>query len=216
MDQMIRVLARGGDCLADIALLRARPERFSPVAPDPTVSRLIARLAADAARALKAIRAARASARARAWTLADHNAPGANGELIPLDLDATIVVVAHSDKDQATPTWKKTFGFHPMTVFAHHEAAGSGESLAITLRPGDAGSNTAADHIDTTRLALAQLPKQRRCQVLIRTDSGGDTHDFLSWLTWPGRWLNYSIEFTLTDDIQTAILRLPKTAAPAR
>jgi hypothetical protein len=31
-----------------------------------------------------------------------------------------------------------------------HGAAGSGESLAIVLRPGNAGSNTAADHIEAT------------------------------------------------------------------
>ena len=133
---------------------------------------------------MKAIRAARATARARAWTLAGPAAPGADGELIPLDIDATILI-AHSDKQQAAPTWKKTFGFHPMTVFADHGPRGSGEPLAIVLRPGNAGSNTAADHIEATRLALAQLPKQCRRQVLIRTDSGGGTHEFLAWLTSP-------------------------------
>ena len=56
-------VALGGDCLADIAVLRAQPELFGPVASDPVVSRLVARLAADAPRALKAIRAARAAAR---------------------------------------------------------------------------------------------------------------------------------------------------------
>ncbi|MFF4777001.1 IS1380 family transposase [Microtetraspora fusca] len=204
-------LALGGDCLADIAILRSQPELFGHVASDPTVSRLIDRLAADPARALKAIRAARAIARRQAWTLAGQHAPGTDGELIPIDIDATIVI-AHSDKDQATPTWKKTFGFHPMTVFADHGADGAGEPLAIVLRPGNAGSNTAADHIDATRLALAQLPKQRRRQVLIRTDSGGGTHEFLTWLTRPGRRLAYSIGFTLTDDIQQAILTLPPDA----
>ena len=63
-------LALGGDCLADIALLRAEPGLFGPVASDPVVSRLVAQLAADAPRALKAIRAARAAARQRAWELA--------------------------------------------------------------------------------------------------------------------------------------------------
>lgn len=204
-------LALGGDCLADIALLRAQPELFGPVASDPTVSHLIDRLATDSTRALKAIRAARATARARAWMLAGPAAPGADGELIPLDIDATILI-AHSDKQQAAPTWKKTFGFHPMTVFVDHREGGSGEPLAIVLRPGNAGSNTAADHIAAARLALAQLPRHRRHQVLIRTDSGGGTHEFLTWLSRPGRRLAYSIGFTLTDDIQHAILRLPKTA----
>jgi hypothetical protein len=34
-------LAVGGDCLADIAQLRAHPQVFGPVASDPTVSRCI-------------------------------------------------------------------------------------------------------------------------------------------------------------------------------
>ncbi|WP_449063362.1 IS1380 family transposase [Planomonospora algeriensis] len=204
-------LALGGDCLADLALLRTQPDLFGPVASDPTVSRLIDRLAADSTRALKAIRAARAHARSRAWHLAGPAAPGADGELIPIDLDAT-VVIAHSDKQHAAPTWKKTFGFHPMTVFADHGAGGSGEPLAIMLRPGNAGSNTAADHITAVRLAQAQLPAHLRRRVLIRTDAGGGTHTSLSWLSRPGRRLRYSIGFTLTDDIQNAILALPATA----
>ncbi|ETK32812.1 hypothetical protein MPTA5024_27855 [Microbispora sp. ATCC PTA-5024] len=204
-------LALGGDCLADIAMLRAQPEVFGPIASDPTVSRLIDRLAADPVRALRAIRTARATARERAWTLAANHAPGADGELIPLDIDATIVI-AHSDKQQAAPTWKKTFGFHPITVFADHGADGGGEPLALLLRPGNAGSNTAADHIDAARLAVAQLPKQRRRQVLIRADSGGGTREFLSWLSRPGRRLSYSIGFTLTEEVQTAILALPAHA----
>ena len=69
-------LALGGDCLADVAVLRAEPGLFGPVASDPVVSRLISRLAADKTRALKAIRAARAAARQRAWTLAGDAAPG--------------------------------------------------------------------------------------------------------------------------------------------
>jgi hypothetical protein len=204
-------LALGGDCLADIAVLRSQPELFGPVASDPTVSRLIDRLAADDARALKAIRAARATARQRAWHLAGARAPGTDGQPVIVDLDATIVV-SHSDKQHAAPTWKKSYGFHPMTAFADHQGDGAGESLALMLRPGNAGSNTAADHIETTRLALAQLPKHLRRNVLVRTDSGGGTHEFLAWLTRPGRWLKYSIGFTITDDIAQAILKLPATA----
>ena len=80
------------------------------------------------------------------------------------------------------------------------------------LGPGNAGSNTAADHIGAVRLALAQLPKQMRRQVLIRADSGGGTHEFLAWLTRPGRRLNYSVGFPMTDDVQAAILAVPTTA----
>ena len=120
-------MALGGDCLADVAVLRAEPELFGPVASDPVVSRLVSRLAADAPRALKAIRTARAAARQRAWALAGDAAPGADGGLIPVDIDATIVT-ACSEKEQAAPTWKKTFGFHPLAVFADHGAEGAGRA----------------------------------------------------------------------------------------
>jgi Transposase DDE domain group 1 len=201
-------LAVGGDCLADVAMLRAQPELFGPVASDPVVSRLITALAADAPRALRAIRKARAVARDRAWALAGDDAPGADGSLIPVDIDATIVA-AHSEKEQAAPTWKKTYGFHPLAAFADHGAAGTGEALAIMLRPGNAGSNTAAEHIGTARIALAQMPRRLRRRVLIRTDSGGGTHEFLAWLTSPGRRLHYSVGMTITEDMQEAIGQLP-------
>ena len=201
-------LALGGDCLADIAALRAEPALFGPVASDPVVSRLVSLLAADAPRALTAIRAARAAARERAWALAGDAAPGSDGGLVTVDIDATIVTSC-SEKEQAMPTWKKTYGHHPLTAFADHGPGGSGEPLAFLLRPGNAGSNTAADHIEATRLALAQLPRHLRRRVLIRADSGGGTQDFLAWLAKPGRRLGYSVGFTITEDVQEAILSLP-------
>ena len=121
-------VALGGDCLADIAVLREQPELAGPVASDPVVSRLVSELAADLPRALKAIRSARAAARERAWALAGDTAPGADGGLVTVDLDATIVI-AHSEKRTAAPTWKKTFGFHPLTAWADHGAGGNGEPL---------------------------------------------------------------------------------------
>jgi hypothetical protein len=204
------MLALGGDCLADIAVLRAEPALFGPVASDPVVSRLISRLAVDAPQALRAIRAARAAARQKAWALAGEAAPGAGGQVI-VDLDATIVI-SHSDKDQARPTWKKTYGFHPMTAFADHGPDGSGEPLAIMLRPGNAGSNTAADHIEAARLAMAQLPAAKRKKVLIRADSGGGTHEFLTWLTRPSRRLQYSVGMVITAAIEDAIGKIPARA----
>jgi hypothetical protein len=204
-------VALGGDCLADIAVLREQPDLAGPVASDPVVSRLVAVLAAEGPRALKAIRSARAAARERAWALAGGNAPGADGALVTIDLDATIVI-AHSDKDQASPTWKKTFGFHPLTAWADHGQAGNGEPTAIVLRAGNAGSNTAADHIEATRLSLAQLPRRLRRRVLVRTDSGGGTHGFLEWLTAPSRRLHYSIGMTITEDMQAAIGKVPASS----
>jgi hypothetical protein len=152
-------------------MLRAQPELSGPVASDPVVSRLVSRPAADAPRALKAIRAARAAARQRAWELPGDTAPGADGGPITVDIDATIVT-ACSEKEKAAPTWK-TYGLHPIAVFADHDPDGAGEPLAIVLRAGDAGSNTTADHIQATQLALAQLPRHLRRCVLIRTGSGG-------------------------------------------
>src|ERR1700761_7049096 len=92
-------VALGGDCLADIAVLREQPELAGPVASDPVASRLVSALAADLPRALKAIRSARAAARERAWALAGENAPGADGGLVTVDLDATIVIAHSHAKD---------------------------------------------------------------------------------------------------------------------
>jgi Transposase DDE domain group 1 len=91
---LVMTLALGGDCLADVAVLRAQPQLFGPVASDPVVSRLISRLADDLPAALKTIRAARASARQRAWALAGGTGPAAGGGLVPLDVDATVVAAA--------------------------------------------------------------------------------------------------------------------------
>ncbi|MGD0698477.1 MAG: IS1380 family transposase [Trebonia sp.] len=204
-------VALGGDCLADIAVLREQPQLAGPVASDPVVSRLVSQLAADLPRALKAVRSARAAARERAWALAGEDAPGADGGLVTVDLDAT-VVVAHSEKERASGTWKGTFGFHPLAAFADHEAAGNGEPLAILLRHGGAGSNTAADHVEVTRLALAQLPRHLRRRVLVRTDSGGGTHAFLEWLTAQSRRLHYSAGMTITEDMRAAIGKVPASA----
>lgn len=115
-----------GTPMSDIALLRAEPGLFGPVASDPTVSRTVTALAADAPAVLKAINTARAVARARAWKLARAHAPdhdtSAQAPLI-VDLDATLVG-SHSEKECAAPTYKRGFGFHPLCAFVDHGAAG--------------------------------------------------------------------------------------------
>ncbi|XUZ28777.1 IS1380 family transposase [Streptomyces sp. RMIT01] len=205
-------VALGGDCLADVGMLRAEPAVFGPVASDPTVSRLIDTLAAAGPKALSAIRAARAVARERVWNVAKNAAPDASGQVI-VDLDG-VLVLAHSEKQDATATWKKTFGHHPLMGFVDHGSGGSGEPVAGLLRPGNAGSNTAADHITTAQLALAQLPKKYRRgrRTLIRTDSGGGTHEFTAWLAQRGRWLSYSVGMTITEQIHQAVLNVPAPA----
>ena len=206
-------LALGGDCLADVNLLRAEPGVFGPVASDPTVSRLIDTLAADADRALAAIESARAQARARVWGLAGEHAPDHGTDTttpLVIDLDATLVS-AHSEKEHAAPTFKRGYGFHPLCAFLDHGQNGTGEPLHLMLRPGNAGSNTAADHIAVTRKALTQLPGYRPGirpgrKVLIRVDAAGATHTFLEWLT--KRRLSYSIGFIL-GDVGDVLLKIP-------
>jgi len=208
-------LALGGDCLADVDLVRAEPGVFGRVASDPTVSRLIDTLAADADQALAALESARAAARAQVWALAGEQAPDHGtdaGAPLIIDLDATLVT-AHSDKQDARPTFKRGFGFHPLCAFVDHGPAGTGEPLHLMLRPGNAGSNTAADHIAVTKKALAQLPGYRPGirpgrRVLVRTDAAGATHDFLDWLH--ERRLSYSVGFTL-GDISDVLAQIPAT-----
>jgi hypothetical protein len=213
-------LAVGGDCLADLAQLRSAPEVFGPVASDPTVSRLIDTLAADAPAALAAITSARAVARARAWALAGEHAPDHHTDAsrpLVIDVDATLVT-SHSEKECAAPTFKRGFGFHPLWAFVDHGQQGTGEPLAFLLRAGNAGSNTVVDHISVLRAALAQLPghadgRRPGKNVLIRIDGAGGTHELLAWLT--RRRLAYSVGFALPGDltsIQTTLATIPDTA----
>jgi Transposase DDE domain group 1 len=208
-------LAVGGDCLADIAVLRAEPGVFGLVASDPTVSRTVDRLATDPAAALRALHTARATARAAAWRLVGDRAPDHEidaGAPLIVDVDATLVT-AHSEKEGAAPTFKRGFGHHPLWAFVDHQAEGTGEPLAVLLRPGNAGSNTAADHIEVLREALRQLPGHRRGnrpgrKVLVRSDAAGCTHELLNWLV--GQRLSYSVGFTLPDTITTELARIPE------
>jgi Transposase DDE domain group 1 len=207
-------VALGGDAACDIAVPRAQPGVFGPVASDPTVSRLIARLATDSDAALAAINAARAAARERVWDWA--TAPLQDG-LVVIDLDATLLD-AHSDKEQASRTWKKGFGFHPLLGFVDHGAGGGGEPVAELLRPGRAGSNTAADHVVVVEAALAQVPAALRARdaagrvaVLVRTDAAGATTQFARHLARAG--VQFSLGANLGHfDIPGALAVLPAQA----
>jgi hypothetical protein len=210
-------VAIGGDCLADIAQLRAHPQVFGPVASDPTVSRLIDTLASDVGAALAAIHTARAAARASAWSLAGEHAPDHDTDAarpLVIDVDATLVT-AHSEKESAAPTFKRGFGFHPLCAFVDHGPEGTGEPLSVLLRRGNAGSNTVEDHLTVLRAALAQLPGSRRPgkNVLIRVDGAGGTHGLIDWLT--RRRLAYSVGFSLPGDlasIQKTLANMPAAA----
>jgi hypothetical protein len=186
------------------------------------VSRLVDTLAGDASKALAAIDTARAQVRARVWSLAGEHAPdhaaGVDDPVV-VDLDATLLT-SHSDKEQAAPTFKRGFGFHPLLSFLDHGPDGTGEPLSFLLRKGNAGSNTAADHIAVARAAFAQLPGHRPGRrpgktVLVRTDGAGCTHAFIEWLT--SQRVQYSVGFTLPDSFtaQLAILDQADVWAPA-
>ena len=164
-------VALGGDCPADIGVVRAQEELFGPVGSDPTVSRLIDRLVVDAVTALAAIRAARAAARAAAWA---HRCPVLTDGLVPVDIDRS-VLIAHSEKQSAAP---RDVRISPSPTPAA-VPVGRGTAGGL-LRPGSANANTAADHITVLTLALTQLPEQVRPRVLVRADSGGGTKAFLT------------------------------------
>ena len=51
--------------------------------------------------------------------------------------------------------------------------------------------------------------RRLRRRVLIRTDSGGGTQDFLAWVASAGPAAAYSVGITITEDMQQAILTLP-------
>ncbi|WP_330178977.1 IS1380 family transposase [Nocardia sp. NBC_01503] len=210
-------VAIGGDCVADLSILRAEPGVFGPVASGPTVSRLITLLAGDAPKALSAIDSARARARATAWSLAGERAPDhdidADHPLV-IDLDATLVT-AHSDKEHAAPTFKRGYGFHPLCAFIDHGSDGTGEPAAMLLRPGNAGANTAADHKKVLAAALGQLPwapgYRVGRKVLVRTDAGGGTHEFVAYCH--ARRLQYSVGFGPTESVVAAMdAYLPNSA----
>ena len=126
-----------------------------------------------------------------------------------LDVDAT-VVIAHSEKEQATPTFKKTFGYHPIGVWCDN----TNDFLAAMLRTGKAGSNTAVDHIEVLTAAIAQVPAPQRKNLLVRSDGAGASHKLLDWLTEQGRVrgrrLEYSVGYAVTEKVREAIKVVPK------
>lgn len=159
--------------------MRAQPELFGPVASDPTVSRLLDALGEEPAGSLAAIRQARAWAREKVWR---HRSPVISAGRPIIDLDATLVG-SHSEKEGATPNFKRGFGFHPMLAFVDHGTDGTGEPLAAMLRPGKSNANDAADQIAVLDAALAQLPAEYRSRVLVRGDTGSGVQAFVQHVT---------------------------------
>lgn len=210
------VLADGGEAISDISVLRHQSQVLGPVASAPTVWRTLDEV--TPAR-LRKIQTARARVRRHVWSQleAAGGIPASKvadtdlGKMVVLDVDATIVVT-HSEKELASPTFKKTFGYHPIGVWCDNTE----EFFSAQLRTGRAGSNTAADHIQVLSEAIAQIPAPHRKQLLIRCDGAGASHRLLEWLVEQGhvrgRSLDYSIGFSITDKVRDAITVVPAEA----
>jgi hypothetical protein len=197
------MLADGGDCLADLRAVREQEPLFGPVASDATAFRVVAAIAADPA-LLGALREARARARANAWNA------GARPQRIVIDIDATLIT-SHSDKDGAAGTFRGGFGFHPLLAYLDETR----EALAAVLRPGNAGANTASDHLRVLDLALEQLGQVDAAgAIVVRTDSAAATHQFTDELR--EAHITFVMGYDLTEPVRAAILTLPEAAwAPA-
>jgi hypothetical protein len=204
-------IADGADSISDLKALRDEPGLFGPVASTPTAWRVLDRVSQAH---LPLLRAGRAGARATAW--AAGASPDLSGELF-LDLDATIVI-AHSDKELASPTWKHTFGFHPLLCFLDRPEIASGEALSGVVREGRAGSNTTADHISVLDMALASLPEHARPRpgdptspnYVARADAAGATYGFAEHCRKRG--VGFSFGFAITEDVRAAIVALKEGA----
>ena len=191
------MLADGGDCVTDLEAYRGQGRLFGARASETTTHRVIKSVDETL---LAAIRAARARARSRVWNA------GARPDTITFNIDATLLT-AHSDKELAAGNYKHGYGFHPLGCWRDE----TGEPLAAILRPGNAGSNTAADHFTVLGLALAQIPAQDLDQqMLVRTDIGGCTHAFTADCREAG--IRFSVGYELTETVRQAILGLPESA----
>jgi hypothetical protein len=206
------MLADGGEAIADIEVLRHQAGVLGPVASPPTVWRTLDEVTASR---LRKIQKARARVRRHVWAQLADGLPSSRvagtvlDDVVVLDVDAT-VVIAHSEKENAAATFKRTFGFHPVGVWCDNTE----EFLAAKLRAGNAGSNTAADHIEVLTDAIAQIPGTHRRKLLIRSDGAGASHGLLDWLTEQGlvrgRSVEYSVGFAVTEKIRDAITLVPK------
>jgi hypothetical protein len=200
-------IASGGDALSHLVALRNQPAVFGAVASVPTAFRVVDAIDDTL---LARVRAARAKVRRGVWAAGLN--PVTECGYVTLDFDATLLE-AHSDKEQAAPTYKKGFGFFPLGAWLDNTA----EALAAILRPGNAGANTASDHMAVLEEALAQLPVRPRgldplngVPMLVRADSAGATHDFLNALRAKG--IEFSVGADITEAVRLAILDVPKTA----
>ncbi len=204
-------IADGGTALAHLRTLRDQDKLFAAVASDATAFRVLDRVSPAK---LTEIRTARANARAAVW--AAGGGPDVTGGL-RLFFDASLLT-AHSEKEDAAPTWKKGFGHHPLLCYLDRPEVAGAEALGGLNRPGNAGSNTAADHIAVLELALLALPEHARPRpgqeqgprVLVSADTAGATHAFAAAVRERG--CEFSIGFAIDVRVQNAINTVPEKA----
>jgi Transposase DDE domain group 1 len=194
------MLADGGECVSDLGAVREQEALFGRVASDSTAFRMLDRVAAEP-KLLDALRAAHATARERFWKL--HGAP----ERLTIDIDATLIT-SHSEKERAAGNYKGGYGFHPLHAYADETR----EALGAMLRPGNAGANTAADHVTVLDRCLEQIPAEHieSLQILVRADSAGATHELADHCH-EGN-MRFSFGYELTESVRTAILETPEDA----
>jgi len=205
---LVVMLADGGECLADLGALRDQIDLFGAVASDATAFRVIDRVDE---RCLDRLREAVALARARAWKLGarpqrhrreDRERP----ERTVIDIDATLTASC-SQKEGAKGNFKKGYGHHPLLSYLDD----TGEAPAGILRPGNAGSNTASDHVAVLDLALEQLDEEAlQGEILVRGDGAGATHELTVYCREAG--MRFSFGFDLDERVRQAILSMPESA----
>ena len=181
--QSALMLAGGGESCLDIEHLRVGADLFGSVPSDTTCARTFHEIDASTR---AGIADAVAGVRAEVWRRSSATTGSAP---VVLDVDASLVEVHSENKEQAEPTFKGGYGFHPMFCFADQ----TGETLAALLRPGNAGANTVTDHVIVLDHAIGQLPAEIASghhvgdnpdlverEVVVRADSAGCTEGFLS------------------------------------
>jgi hypothetical protein len=207
-------IALGATSMSDIALLAHLSPVLGAAPSGPTARRALD--LAGTPRMLDRIARARAKAREHAWKLIEATPAGfpwlaAGGKTLTgwlvIDMDATLITSA-SGKEGAAPTWKKGYGFHPLAAWC----ANTRECLHMLLRPGNAGSNTFADHKEVLAAALKQVPARFRRKILVRVDGAGASHDLIAHLlslTTPRKKVLFTCGWTIMAADEDAIRRLP-------
>ena len=213
-------VADGARVISDFRVMADQRELFGLVASVPTAWRTLKEIARGGTRADRRITQAVNTARRCAWAqaVARHGAlPGVRLADRTLEgvtcirLDAT-VTFAHSDKELAEANFKG-YGHHPLLAYCDNTG---GEPLAWMLRPGSAGSNTAADHLAITDAAIAALPPGLRRKLMITCDGAGASHGLIKHLdklaARRGYELTYSVGWALGEREKTALRMVPEQA----